>query len=155
MKLENKIKRFWSMVGDPTETGCREWQGNTTDAGCGILKGFGGRMLAHRFSAFIAGLIDNPRAKDHCRGDDLVLHTCDNPVCVEPKHLFIGTQLNNMQDRNTKGRAPKQDKILTPKLGEEINFMYEVAGLSQDKVAAILGVSQGVVSKWLRGVYVL
>lgn len=155
MKLENMIKRFWSKVGEPTDTGCREWQGPTNSGGYGMFKGFGGRTLAHRFSAFIAGLIDNPRASDHVRGDDLVLHTCDNPLCVEPKHLFIGTQKKNLLDRDEKGRAPKQVKILTPELGGEITFMSEVVGLSQDKIAAILGLSQTVVSRWLRGVYSL
>lgn len=153
MKLENKITRFWSKVGEPTETGCREWQGQTTDSGYGLLKGWGGRVLAHRFSAFISGLIPHPRADNHCRGDDLVLHLCDNPRCVEPKHLFIGTQLDNIRDRNNKGRAPKQKKVLTQGEVDEIVFMREVVGLSQDKIAALFGVSQGVVSKAVRGVY--
>lgn len=39
-----------------------------------------------------------------------VLHRCDTPICVNPGHLFLGTQQDNMKDKRRKGRAPKGEK---------------------------------------------
>src|SRR5690606_38697076 len=48
----------------------------------------------------------------HCGNEPhlCVLHKCDNPACVNPDHLFLATQQDNMADRSAKGRAPSGDK---------------------------------------------
>jgi hypothetical protein len=80
---------FWSNVFKTT--GCWEWLGKTQTAGYGqCWTGYGGERLAHRVSWIIHfGLIPE---------DLQVLHKCDNKTCVNPNHLYLGTQTQNVQD---------------------------------------------------------
>jgi hypothetical protein len=62
---------------------------------------------AHRFSWILHnGQI--PRIKDADYRGTCILHKCDNPLCVNPKHLFLGTHTENMQDKAAKGRSRKK-----------------------------------------------
>lgn len=88
--------QFWSKVqiGCPEE--CWEWQGTITSLGYAVIKLNKKSIRANRFSWFInRGPI--PWYAD-------VLHHCDNPKCVNPNHLFLGTGKINMEDKITKGR---------------------------------------------------
>lgn len=62
-----------------------------------------------------------------------VLHHCDNPLCVRPSHLFLGTQVQNRRDCVAKGRQAKGRMIRTTKLTEEevrdIRVRYALGGL--------------------------
>ena len=93
------IERFWEKV--VITDGCWEWIGAKTRrvSGYGAIRDErGGRVLAHRFSySYHIGEI--PKGF-------LVLHRCDNPLCVNPSHLFIGTQRDNMEDMRKKERYP-------------------------------------------------
>lgn len=75
---------------------CWEWQGYRIDKGYGRLRHEGGKKLAHRVSyeAFVGAIPDGM----------CVLHKCDNPPCVNPDHLFLGTNLDNVKDCINKGR---------------------------------------------------
>jgi hypothetical protein len=89
--------RFWKKVakGD----GCWNWIGRRNALGYGFLKALNGRrqVRAHRISWELHfGPIPDGLA---------VLHRCDNPPCVRPDHLFLGTQTDNMRDMWTKGRG--------------------------------------------------
>jgi hypothetical protein len=91
------VERFWARVSKGS--GCWNWCGNTTPNGYGSLsagKRGAGNFLAHRLSYQLAfGPI---------RQDAVIMHVCDNRLCVRPSHLRQGTQKENIQDALKKGR---------------------------------------------------
>lgn len=99
------LNRFWSNVnktsgiyGDNGQytTECWCWIGGT-ESGYGRMYVEGKLQLAHRLSWMIhVGTIPYKKC---------VLHKCDNRTCVNPQHLFIGTIIDNNQDRHAKGRS--------------------------------------------------
>lgn len=91
------VDRFWSKV-DKSGT-CWVWTAHTDRRGYGRMqRGERGQgvILAHRFSWHLATGIDP--------GDLCVLHLCDNPPCVNPDHLVLGTRAANVLDMINKGR---------------------------------------------------
>ena len=98
MFTDKQKEDFWSRVdvGDPDA--CWEWMGGRNGDGYGLLTVNKRHYVAHRVSFEIA-TGHEPRLQ--------VLHTCDNPACTNPKHLFEGTRSQNMQDMIAKGRWNK------------------------------------------------
>jgi hypothetical protein len=93
------IDRFLEKVSPEPNTGCWIWTASTRRDGYGRFRVEGCTVLAHRVSYELSvGPI----------GDKHVLHKCDNPACVNPDHLFLGTNADNMRDRNAKGRQARQ-----------------------------------------------
>lgn len=87
--------RFWSKV--QKTDGCWEWTGSRRPKGYGVFAVNGARReSAHRVAyALFIGPIS---------AGFFVCHRCDNPRCVRPDHLFLGTQADNMRDMHAKGR---------------------------------------------------
>jgi len=97
-KTKSLAERFWTKV-QKTEA-CWLWCGNVNRAGYGTIGVVGTKtVLAHRVSYELA---KEPISEGH-----LCLHTCDNPRCVRPDHLKLGTQLENVRDMHEKQRASK------------------------------------------------
>ena len=83
-----------------------------------------------------------------------VLHRCDNRTCVNPEHLFLGTQADNMADRAAKGRAPRGEKHRSARLTEDsVRAIRKAsaAGISQYRIAKLYRVArttiEGVVTR--------
>jgi hypothetical protein len=99
-------ERFESKFKINEATGCWEWLASKNDGGYGVFGGPDGKnVMAHRFSfEFYKGIkLGNLKA----------CHSCDNPSCVNPDHLFAGTQKDNMQDAINKGRFIFPPRIRT------------------------------------------
>jgi hypothetical protein len=91
-----KWNRFKSRIDVRGEKECWPWLGRTSPCGYGLFDLDGKPHLAHRLSYF-AKFPDGDR-------DKCVCHSCDNPPCCNPNHLWIGTALDNIADMNAKGR---------------------------------------------------
>lgn len=95
--MKTRLECFWDKVLPEPNSGCWLWTGATHHSGHGIFSVNHRTLGAHRW-AWI-----------HYRGpipDGLyVCHKCDVPPCVNPDHLFLGTQLDNLQDMAAKGRG--------------------------------------------------
>jgi hypothetical protein len=127
-----------------TPSGCQEWTGCRGKWGYGSVRVKQKTMLAHRvsYTVFVGPIPDGI----------LVLHKCDNPPCINPDHLFLGTNLDNVRDRNAKGRTRGKswhgETHPSAKLTEiDVAEIRKMAGtLSQRKIAQMFGIRQSTVS---------
>jgi hypothetical protein len=111
-QILQKIEDFWSH-SKKIETGCWIWQRTRDHGGDGYgrLSFMGGQLVsAHR----LAWELTHGPIPDGLE----VLHTCDTPPCINPDHLFLGTQLDNIADKVTKRRqvGPRGDRMWKAKL---------------------------------------
>jgi hypothetical protein len=100
--------RFWSRVDQSNSNGCWPWTGPVNADGYGLTA----NARAHRAAWILThGLISSAQH---------VLHRCDNPPCCNPDHLFLGDQLINNADRDSKGRQCKgEERAAIFKAGRE------------------------------------
>lgn len=96
------------------EDDCWAWGAATTKAGYGVFRTGAGIVLAHRFSF------------EHFNGEvpkgKFVCHKCDNPACVNPRHLFAGSPAENAHDMVNKGRHGRQGKPLPDAVKEALRL---------------------------------
>lgn len=92
--MNNLPNRFWEKV--EYSPGCWTWSAAKTRAGYGRFQVSGKAKLAHRL------VLGEP--------EGMVLHTCDNPSCVNPQHLYVGDHAQNMRDKMSRGRQPRGEK---------------------------------------------
>lgn len=137
--LESAKKRFWAKVKKSKDSdGCWEWQGCKTRAGYGQINLNGKSCYAHRFVwEFTKGQI--PDGIYAC-------HHCDNPGCVNPDHIFLGTNSDNQQDAKTKGRRASGSNKLTEEDVVKIRKRYSIGDITQRKIADIYGVTDPCIS---------
>jgi hypothetical protein len=147
--------RFWPRVRKGTPDECWTWVGSTTSAGYGSL-GTGGRhgpnVYAHRYS-WEAHNGPLPPGVEVC-------HRCDNPACVNPGHLFLGTHADNMRDAWEKRRLSEGERHVSSKLTQAgvalIRSLYAAGGVTQYTLAELFRVSRGCIehvvhrSTWAR-----
>lgn len=107
--------RFIKKILFSGQNDCWIWTGSKYPLGYGRLTS---RQYAHRYSyQFYYGNIpaDCP----------IIMHTCDNPSCVNPRHLIAGTMMDNMHDRDRKGRSRGFHRALSKKQVYEIRKIYK------------------------------
>ena len=137
--------RFLEYVSPEPNTGCWLWAGAVGSDGRGLFRlgSQGSPEKAHRAAwKLLVGPI--PTFDGH--HGMCICHRCDNPICVNPAHLFLGTQLDNMRDMNAKGRNGR-----TKLTGKSVASIRALAGhVAQCDIAEMFSVTQGVVSKIIR-----
>lgn len=147
--MRDVAERFWEkvQVGEPDE--CWWWQAGRDRDGYGVFGIDGRQWRAHRLAwVFTYGEIP----KGLC-----VCHQCDEPGCVNPYHLFLGTNAANTADRDAKGRGRfmKGEGVGTSRLTEaqvlDIRRLGHGAGLSQREIGELFGVDGSTVGCVLRG----
>ena len=100
----NQEEAFWSRVKIAGPDECWEWQGKRQKKGYGQLPFTSWEnRKAHRYSYYLNIDKNFDRSLDVC-------HSCDNPPCVNPNHLWLGTRKDNLKDMLTKGRGKNQNK---------------------------------------------
>lgn len=135
------MERFWNKVDKTSD--CWNWIAALNKGGYGIFKACK-NSLAHRVSWVLHfGEIPNQMK---------VLHKCDNRKCVNPDHLFLGTQIDNINDMVSKGRqntvrgSKNYNAKLTESVVKEIREKYSDRAISTATIARIYGVSQPMIS---------
>lgn len=116
-RLLNKV-----VINDLTD--CWEYQGGKNNIGYGMIRDEDKMRTAHRVSYEEHNNVKIPKYMCVC-------HTCDNPICVNPKHLWLGTMMDNINDMIQKGRqkcfggtgmkGKKQPKTLCVNCNREIS----------------------------------
>ncbi len=131
------VKAFMAKVefGDNHED-CWHWLGTLGSDGYGRIKHHGKTYQAHRFSY---ESFKGPIPEGLC-----VLHRCDNPRCVNPTHLVIGTVLDNHRDKVSKGRQGLPIRKLTVEDVGEIRDAID-AGEKRSEIARRFGVCRSTV----------
>lgn len=138
MPRKSAEERFWAKVnkGDA----CWNWTGCITPAGYGLISVRGRLISTHRFSYQIHhGSI--PEGK-------LVCHTCDNRSCVNPSHLWLGSDRDNTRDMIAKGRRViiSGDAFCLTKVTDaqvqEIRALYASGSYRQYEIAAMYGINR-------------
>lgn len=149
-KREEVANLFWKSVDkSDNPNACWEWSAYRNNQGYGMFTPIETRtpIGAHRLS-YILHFNDIPEGL-------FVLHKCDNPPCVNPNHLFLGTAKDNIRDAIQKGRLLNRDNSTKrkPTLNEEkirlIRGLEE--SLSRTKIAQAFDVSLNTISNILKG----
>jgi predicted DNA-binding protein YlxM (UPF0122 family) len=149
LRTKSLEDRFWANV-DKTET-CWLWTGWKDGKGYGkihTVNSYGPVISAHRLS----WELHNGKVEDKSLN---ICHKCDVPACVNPSHLFLGTTLDNIRDKVSKGRQPHGEKtggaILTREIVLNIRRRYYKGDISIEKLGKEMSISSGAIASVVMG----
>lgn len=140
-------KRFWEKVRVGGSRSCWDWKGHKHHKGHGQFYFRGRAHYAHRISWILTfGEILNGLC---------VLHHCDNPKCVNPFHLFLGTQQDNILDMISKGRdrrgifpgTKSPNAKLTEAKVKRIREFFEVEAATVRELSKMFNVSETLIRR--------
>lgn len=143
----NVLNRFWKKVDTAGAGGCWIWLAGCSGDGYGAFRLTNPRrqVAAHRYSYEVSyGPIPD---------DMQVRHDCDNPKCVNPEHLVLGTHEDNMRDKSERKRVHADRNPNTHLTWEDvrlIRMMYP--RFDQPTIAALFGIKRLAVGRIIRGV---
>ena len=133
------MKRFYEKVELIPESTCRWWAASTNGNGYGLFYLDGKMQKAHRVAWILA---NGPIPDGEGHHGTCVLHRCDNRLCVNPDHLFLGTMADNMDDMAKKGRSTKGERHPKAKLTEgQVLEIFHAEGLHRE-IAKNYGISR-------------
>jgi len=142
-------KRFDAKCGPKTDSNCIEWKATKMKTGYGFIRigpASAGHILAHRYSY--------ERTYGPVPKGMVVMHSCDNPSCVNPEHLRVGTHKENTTDMVCKNRHGWRVKTPWQKLdsndAKSIRLLRQ-QGFTQQKIADQFNVSRPLISLILNG----
>jgi predicted XRE-type DNA-binding protein len=135
------IERFWNKVNITSDDECWNWTASTKTNGYGQFKCNNQTYRTHRFAWMIT--------QGYIPEGLLICHRCDNRLCCNPNHLFVGTHTDNMQDRAIKNRRSKLRRTHSIKLTDDQIREIRKSKLKQKDIAKRFDISQGQVSKIL------
>jgi len=139
------IDRFWSRVNKNgamqphMQTQCWEWQRSPSEKQHGAITVDGRRWMVHRFSWY---LLTGQEPQFN------ILHKCDNPPCVNPDHLYEGTQADNVRDMMERNRCQTGERRRDAKLtDDQVRQVYDLCKTMSPKIIAQqFGVSRQLIS---------
>lgn len=135
--------RFWRKVDRRGPNECWHWLGSRIGPGYGEFWANGAKHISSRFSFELA---NGPIAAGL-----QVLHSCDNPPCVNPAHLTLGTALDNSRDMIAKRRSPAGERNPMAKLrAEQVAEMRALA--TSGRAATDLGIRFGIAPSYVRAI---
>jgi hypothetical protein len=147
LALRHDEAHFWARVEGRLSGECWIWTGPTMSSGYGQASVGGRRSTAHRMAWELTNGPIPPGLS--------VLHRCDNRPCVNPGHLFLGTQADNMRDMALKGRhhgsGVRGERQGLARLTEAAVRQIRRSDLSNAILAIRFGVDAGTISKVRRG----
>ncbi len=134
------ISRFEESVMPVTESGCWLWLRGLDTTGYGVLKVVGRDEKAHRASW---EMHNGPIPQG-----SKVLHRCDVRCCVNPEHLFLGSQADNIRDMMAKGRGPdsKGERNANSKITAAQAYAIRNSTLTLRELAAIYPIKKSMLS---------
>lgn len=146
-------QRFWALINKRGKDECWERSGSAPDGYTAIKVG-ADKMTAHRYS-WILHFGSIPKILGCDSRGTCVLHACDNRRCVNPAHLFLGTQFDNIKDMDAKNRRARGEKNGRPKLNNrQVRLIKrcKVLGVCQRFLGRIFGVSSPIICRIGSGV---
>lgn len=140
--IEKFYNRFWNKVAISGLDNCWTWTGRPNEKGYGLISLNSKEYRAHRVSFNLS------RQRSLNEGVN-ICHSCDNPACCNPVHLFEGTPRDNSDDMVAKGRSAFGERHSHAKLKEaEVLEIIEMrkTGMLQREIAAAFGVARRTIS---------